>query len=53
MIEYLFDLGSPAGAALVVFVLLSRKIDNLKSCILRLNKENSNEIKYIKGRVGL
>jgi|APSaa5957512535_1039671.scaffolds.fasta_scaffold06084_12 hypothetical protein len=53
MIELLLDIGSPAGSALVVFILLSRKIDSIKSCVNEKFTHNVKEISYIKGKLGL
>ena len=49
MIEYLLDIGSPAGVGIFIYFVMSRKFDELKECVMNKHLTNSKKIAYIEG----
>ena len=52
MIEYI-DLGSIFGTGGLIYYLLHKEIDSLKTCITHKYVENSKEISKIKGHLNI
>lgn len=49
----ILDLGSIFGTGGLIYYLLHREIDSLKTCISEKHLTNSKDIQNIKGRLGL